>query len=192
MLALHIRRLGEETLAGKVYQEQKLNQWPGLYKETDEICRSLEIENVHDTKLNSQDYRKRVLEACHKLNEQRLRKQAEGKEKCERIAGESYGKKKYISNSKLYIVRNMYKTRFGMHRFAGNFTHDRSFPRTEWLCRCGGSTEKESHLLTGKCEIYGDIRQKYNTSLNDEDLVKLFGEILARREKLEEDDIEAS
>ena len=78
MLALHVRRLGEETLANKVYHEQKSNQWPGLIKETDEICRKLSLENVHDT-ISSKVYRKKVLEACHKINEQRLRQLADGK-----------------------------------------------------------------------------------------------------------------
>ena len=30
MLALHCRRLGEHTLAGKVYMEQQAQGWPGL------------------------------------------------------------------------------------------------------------------------------------------------------------------
>ena len=49
MLALHIRMQGEETLAGKVYLEQKANQWPGLVEETEEICQKLSIESVHST-----------------------------------------------------------------------------------------------------------------------------------------------
>ena len=79
MLVLHIRRLGQETLANKVYQEQKTNLWPGLVKETEEICEQLSIESVHNTNLKSKAYRKKVLKACHKMNEQRLRKKADGK-----------------------------------------------------------------------------------------------------------------
>ena len=78
-----------------------------------------------------------------------------------------------------------------MHRFAGNFTHDRSFARTEWLCRCGNSKEEESHLLSGNCEIYGDIRQKYETNIKDDDLVLFFTEVLDRRDQLEEEEKEA-
>ena len=188
MLALHVRRLGDETLAKKIYKEQKSNEWPGLVKETNEICIKLFVENVHETKLSSKAYRKKVVEACHKLNEERLRKQAEGKEKCERIAGEKYGKKQYMSSTLIHEVRQMYKTRFGMQRFAGNFSHDRHFARTEWLCGCGTTREEEGHLLSGTCEIYGDMRQKYDTNLNDDDLVKIFNEILTRREKLEEEE----
>ena len=109
----------------------------------------------------------------------------------ERKNEESYGKKAYISGSFIHEVRKMYKTRFGMHPFAGNFSHDRRFSRTEWLCRCGHSKEEESHILLGNCEVYGDIRQKFESNLNDSDLVKLFSEVLDRREKLEDDEKQA-
>ena len=96
MLILHIRRLGDDSLAGKVYKEQKLQKWPGLAEEADHICEKLSIESVHTTKLSSKVYRRKVEEACHKVNEERLRKQAEGKTKCEHIMTESYEKKAYI------------------------------------------------------------------------------------------------
>ena len=35
MLALHIRRLGEDTLARKTYEEQKREHWPGLVQRPD-------------------------------------------------------------------------------------------------------------------------------------------------------------
>ena len=77
MLALHIRRLDDRSLAGKVYKEQKLNNWPGLAQEVDEICQKLSVQNVNTTKLSAKAYRREVEEACHKVNEERLRKQAE-------------------------------------------------------------------------------------------------------------------
>ena len=146
------------------------------------ICEQLSIESVHNTNLKSKAYRKIVLKACHKMN---------GKEKCGRILGESYGKKEYISGSFIHEVQQMYKTRFGMQPFAGNFFHDRCFGGTEWLCRCGNSEEEEGHILSGICEVYGDIRQKFESSLNDFDLVKFFCEVLTRREKLEDDEKQA-
>ena len=95
MVMLHISRLDEETLARQTYEEQKLNNWPGLVKETSEICKTLGIEDVHSTKMQKNDYRKHITEACHIQNEKRLRKQMEGKLKCERIENEEYGKKEY-------------------------------------------------------------------------------------------------
>ena len=155
MLMLHISRLGDGTLAGKVYKEQKLKKWPGLVEETEMICRELDVQSVHSTKLSTKVYRSKVVIACHKVNEQRLKRQADGKTKCAKIIEEKYGKKKYISESKIHHVREMYKARYGMMPFAGNYRRDRRFARTEWLCRCGES-EEEQHIMSGNCEVYGE------------------------------------
>lgn len=187
MLALHIRSLGDDTLAGKVYQEQKENKWPGLVKETEIICKKLEIENVHTTKKKKKLYRKIVTKACHKENEKRLRKQAEGKSKCTRIDKEAYGKKDYIINKDIKSVREIFRTRFGMMPFAGNYSRDCRFARTEWLCRCQKAREDESHLISGECEVFGTLRKKYDNLEDDENLVNFFNEILEMRDKLDED-----
>ena len=177
--------LGENTLAGKVYQEQKKNKWPGLVKETELICKKLGIESVHITKKKKKLYRKIVTKAGHKENEKRLRKQAEGKVKCTRIGNENYGKKAYMENKDIKSVREMFRTRFGMMPFAGNYSRDRRFARTEWLCRCQKAREDESHLISGECEVFGDLKSKYDNLDDEEILVKFFNEILAMRDKLD-------
>ena len=130
----------------------------------------------------------KVLKACHKINEERLKSKANGKIKCARIFEETYGKKAYVSQSHIYKVRQMYKTRFGMHPFAGNFSKDFRFARTNWLCRCFEAIEDENHLLSGNCDIYGNIRAKYENLDDDENLVKFFNEILKKRDELEDKD----
>ena len=184
MLVLHTRRLGEETLARRVYEEQKVNNWPGLVEETEAICRDLSIESVHVTELSSRAYRAQVLKACHIKNEERLRAQAEGKTKCERLATEIYGKKQYISNSQLPYVRQMYKSRYRMTAFAGNFSKDRRFARNDWLCKCREAREDEAHLISGNCEVYGEIRKKYDI-MDDKNLVDFFNDVLRRRDELD-------
>ena len=49
MLVLHLRQLGEGTLAGSIYMEQVARGWPGLAREAAEICKELGIENVNET-----------------------------------------------------------------------------------------------------------------------------------------------
>ena len=171
MLMLHISRLGDGTLAGKVYKEQKLKKWPGLVKETEVICSELSVQSVHSTKLSAKVYRSKVVNACHRVNEQRLKNQADGKTKCAKITEEKYGKKNYISDSKIHNVREMYKGRYKMMPYAGNYQRDRRFARTEWLCRCGESKEEEQHIMSGNCEVYGEIRSAYTNLNNDEQLV---------------------
>lgn len=186
MLAFHIRTLDKNSLARKVYDEQKQNKWPGLVDETKQICEKLDIESVHTTKLSKSVYRKIVTRACHKENEKRLRKQTEGKPKCERIQKETYGKKEYLKNKNIYSARQMYRTRFGMQPFAGNYSHDRRFARSEWLCQCREAREEESHLLSGNCPVYGEIWAKYDKLDDDDNLVNFFNEVLNLRDELEE------
>ena len=105
LLMLHITRLDEDTLAHKIYKEQKDNAWPGLAKETENICEQLGIESVHTTRLDAQQFRKLVTEACHILNEKRLRKKAEGSTKAKRIEMELYSKKEYLQKKRIQNVR---------------------------------------------------------------------------------------
>ena len=37
MLAMHCRRLGEDSLAGKIYAEQQAQGWPGLTEEAGQM-----------------------------------------------------------------------------------------------------------------------------------------------------------
>ena len=185
ILVLHIRSLDEETLARKTYEEQKANNWPGLAKETRQICQSLSIEDVNITKLTKKKYRKLITKACHIENEKRLRKQAEGKVKCTKIENEKYGKKDYIKDKDIFAARQIYRTRFGMQPFAGNYSRDRRFARTEWLCRCREAREDESHLMDGQCPVYQEIHEKYQTLDDDETLAQFFNEILSMRDKLD-------
>ena len=90
-------------------------------------------------------------------------------------------------------VRNIYRTRYGQRDFAGNFSNNNKYSKTDWMCICGQSKEKEGHITSGQCPIYSDIREKYLDFNNDEDLVSYFDEVLERRdliESIEEDEEE--
>ena len=183
MLILHIRSLEEDTLARKIYMEQKKLNLPGLAKETTLICQSLNIEDCNSTQLNRVEYKKLLLPACHRRNEEKLRLGAKGK--CERINSEQYGRKQYIQKKNIFHVRTQYKSRFGLQPFAGNYSQDRRFQRTGWLCKCEQSREDESHILSGQCKVYGDLIDKYQDLTDDENLVQLFTDVLARRDELD-------
>ena len=47
--------------------------------------------------------------------------------------------------------------------------------------------EKESHIISGNCEVYEDIRVKYDDLEDEENLLKFFKEVIERRERLEEE-----
>ena len=182
MLILHIRSMEEGSLARKVYEEQKNQNWPGLASETALFCQQLNIEDCNSTKMNKTAYRKYLIEACHRKNEKNLRLQAKGK--CLRIRTENYGKKSYILNNNIHQVRQQYRTRFGLLPFAGNYSKDKRFSKTSWLCACGEEREEEPHLLSGHCKVYGDLTHQFSDLSNDDQLVKFFSDVLARRDQL--------
>ena len=45
--------------------------------------------------------------------------------------------------------------------------------------------EKEVHLTSGNCPVYSDIREKYTSLEDDQDLVSYFQEVLDRRDLLD-------
>ena len=185
LLVLHLRHLDQESLAHKVYLEQLAMGWPGLASEAEQICKELNIENVNTTSCNKYDFKLILSKACHIRNEYILRNLGEGKEKCSRIVKEQYGQKEYIQKKYISEVRNIYRTRYGQRYFAGNFSHDNSYRKTNWMCKCGLSKEQEKHITSGQCPVYSDIREKYEDFKNDEDLVSYFDEVLDRRDRIE-------
>ena len=98
---------------------------------------------------------------------------------------DEYGRKGYFDED-IKTSRDFYRTRVGMHRFAGNYKGDKRYIGTGGLCRCGLAQEQESHLVAGNCPTYKDITDKYTDLSEDEELVKMFREILARRDALDE------
>ena len=56
------------------------------------------------------------------------------------------------------------------------------------LCRCQRVAEEEAHLLSGNCQVFGTIREKYGDLNDDESLVSFFNEVLSMRDELDEQD----
>ena len=136
----------------------------------------LQIEDCNITRLSKEQYSKEVHIACHIRNEKIMRDQAKGK--CERILHETYDKKEYIGKKNIFDVRQP---------FAGNYSKDKRFARTNWLCRCEEEREEEAHLMSGQCTVFGDLALKYNDLTDDENLVLFFSEVLARRDDLDKE-----
>ena len=84
MLVLHIRGLSPKSLANKIYEEQIVQNWPGLAMETKQICEELELEDCNTTLQERRAYKILLMAACHRSNERCLRLMAKGK--CERIS----------------------------------------------------------------------------------------------------------
>ena len=192
-MILHLKDLDDQSLASQIYREQLGKGWPGLAKETKEICEELHIEDVNATTMSKNEFKRLIKGAIQTKHEANLREQSQGKTKCYNIMKEGYGKKENMNEKKIKEVRLMFKSRVGILPFAGNFSHDKRFSKTNWLCRCG-LKENEAHLTAGTCPIYDDIWQGRGNLKNDEDLVKFFSAVLERRsllDRLEEEEREA-
>ena len=192
MFVLHLRSLDDKTLAKKIYNQQVEEGWPGLAKEAKEICEELGIQDCNTTHFSKEEYKELVNSALKMKDEEYLRREAEGKRKCEKIMEGKFGKTNYISNNKIVEVRNIFKTRVGMINLAGNFSNDKRFMRTNWMCRCENDRESEEHV-TKECRIYEDIRLDYEDLRDDAQLASFFAKVLERRDlvdTLEEGELE--
>ena len=118
-MVLHLRSLNQDTLASQLYIEQKTNKWPGLAEETQEICEELWIEDCNSTQKDRVSYKKSAIAACHKKNEEYMSRLAKGK--CERINNEEYGMKENLRKKSIHNIRQQYRIRFGLQRFAWNY-----------------------------------------------------------------------
>ena len=93
-MIVHLRNLDESSLASKIYKEQLEKGWPGLAREGKEICEELEIENVNETRMGKNDFKRLVINAIKINHEKMLREQAQEKTKCLYIMKDGYGKKR--------------------------------------------------------------------------------------------------
>ena len=150
------------------------------------ICLELGVESAQKTKMSKKSYRSKLTEACHTKNKERIKYESLGKVKCERILAEEYGRKEYVDSELVSHVRDTYRARFGLLPFAGNFKNDKRFSGNGGLCRCSRNLEDEPHLLSGNCEVFGDIRVKYGDLRDNESLVRFFKEVLEMRNLLDE------
>ena len=154
-------------MARKVYLDHVSNKWPGLVQEVEQICLELAIQSPAITKQSHKLYRNNQVSACHEKNKEMLISECEGKTKCERMLNEDYGRKEYVDMELIGNVRDTYKARFGMLDFADNYKNDRRFAGVGGLCKCKRDRESEPHLLSGQCEVFGEIRASYG-DLKDE------------------------
>ena len=185
----HLRSLDKETLARQVYEEQKQQMWPGLAEEAKDICKYLDIEDVNITNLSKKEFKEVAVEAAMNKDERELRSLAEKSDKCQRMLIDGYGRKQYFKEQNIFKAREYFRTRVNMQRFAGNFSNDRNFARTGWMCRCLLEREEVAHITSGTCPTYRDIYERHDDLSKDEGLVKVFGEVLARRDALDQEEV---
>ena len=63
--------------------------------------------------------------------------------------------------------------------------HDSRFAKTDWLCRGHKARENEQHLISGECEVFGELRNKFGNINNLEVLTKFFDAVLKKRDEMD-------
>ena len=126
------------------------------------------------------------MEACQEKNKEWIKRDCIGKTKCERISNEKYGRKSYVNCELIGNVRDTYRARFGLFEFAENYKNNKRFAGNGGLCKCKNERESEPHLLSGQCEVFGEIRANYGDLTDDESLVSFLKEVLDKRDSLDE------
>ena len=56
------------------------------------------------------------------------------------------------------------------------------------MCQCLKTVEEEGHIVSGQCEVYGNLRSQFGDLQEDKNLVQYFQAVLDRRDILEEVD----
>ena len=56
------------------------------------------------------------------------------------------------------------------------------------MCQCLRTVEKEGHIVSGQCEVYGNLRSQLGDLQEDKNLVQYFQAVLNRRDILQEED----
>ena len=101
-------------------------------------------------------------------------------------------KKEYLLSKNMFNVREHYRTRYGLLSFAGNYSNNKKYASSNWLCRCSEAREEESHLTSGNCKVFGDLQDKFGDLSQDENLIKFFSEVLSRRDQIDKVDTDLS
>ena len=56
------------------------------------------------------------------------------------------------------------------------------------MCRCSKELEGLGHIVSGHCEVYGDLKSQFGDLKEDQNLMKFFQAVLDGRDTLEEED----
>ena len=93
-----------------------------------------------------------------------------------------------MSTKTILEARNWFRSRYFLQPFAGNYTHNRKYAKSDWLCRCKEDKEEESHITSGSCKVYGDLTSQFGDLKEDSNLLDFFNAVLDRRDNLEDED----
>ena len=178
----HIVHLGEETLAHKIYQEQKqMNLGGGFVKESLHALASLGIKEENVKTLSKVQFKKLVRERIKKKDKEELLIRMKNSKKFSFFSHkeEDFETKPYFKTMKLQDSRTMFGIRsmttqtIKTHQMSNN-----DFAKKLWQCECG-ATDTICHVK--RCTLFEELRANLDIENDDNDLVKYFQEVVRKR-----------
>ena len=180
MMILHLRVLDEESLASRIWTEQRNWGWPGLTREVSSICKALNIPDMNEIDFEvseKKQIRKMVSEACREKDEIDMKSKMGSK--CEEMKDQDCRIKPYLKELNLYEARELFKIKSHMIKLRGNYKNMPSNKAAGWLCiGCNSAIEVNSHIMT--CNFYEDDKSGLDLD-TDKGLVEFFRRVMEKR-----------
>ena len=163
----HILQLESSALAKQILEIQVQENLPGLSKECKEFIDLLNLPNIFELELTSQEWKSLVKKAVKKANANELKEQmlSYKKVKDRKITKDNYGLKPYIETLSLHQARLVFKHRASMSQFVKmNYKGSKAYKAEGWKCEECCKLDTEDHLLD--CSGYKELRK--NLDLENE------------------------
>ena len=108
-LVFHIRIMNDEALAKKIYIQQLKYGWPGLVRESINMCEEFGIPDVTIVKATKKELKIMFREACRLKDEKEPKENITKMDKLELIQKEDTRRKKYIEKITLFESRIIFQ-----------------------------------------------------------------------------------
>ena len=177
--------MSKNCLAKQVFDEQKVNNWPGLVAEVKQLCKDLSLPDITEShnKFKKLDWKYKVGVACKVEEENCLKNEMSKLSKVEDIKDEIFELKGYLKEMTLQQTRMHFKIRTQMTNCKMNYSNDMKNRESLWRCEsCQTNIDTQKHVLF--CPAYKKLREGKSLE-NDMDVVNYFIEVMKIREKLD-------
>ena len=184
LLLLRIKSQNMNSLCRQVYEEGKVNGWPGLGEEVTEICKEIGIPDLNEVNVSKVTIKNAIFEHHYQSLKEEIVKSSG---KLEPIKDEDFRTvQDYFSDKSVESVRMGFKVRSQMvPEIPGNFKNKYKHAGEGGLkCKyCDeGAIMTQSHCVV--CPAWGELRRGLDMT-DIRDLVKFFRKLLEERAKLD-------
>ena len=176
-----LKNMSDRTLAKQILNEQVKRGWPGLARETRELCQALGLPDIIKERISKPKWENMVKKAVLESHEEELMAEVQSKRKLEGIIDEDMKRKDYFKQKSLEGTRMLFRIRTRMLDLKANFKNKPAFRKDGWVCDgCKKEVETSGHVMS--CQAYELIREGKDLS-TDRDLVQFFKEVMKIRMK---------